>query len=96
MVAIAVDEPAPLLKRLDPPRRATVVMALVGLVVLGLGLVALVMLGGWFVRRRARQRARPTEARGGSPFAGPMPPPDAADDLRRPPGLPNGPARDGP
>ena len=53
----AVDTPAkPLFERLDPPRRAAVLMAILGLVLLGLGLVACVMIGGRWVRRIARVR----------------------------------------
>lgn len=46
----------PVLERLDPPRRAAVVMALLGLVLLGLLLVACVMIGAHWVRRLARHR----------------------------------------
>jgi len=46
----------PVLERLDPPRRAIVVMALLGLVLTGLLLVTFAMLGGHWVRRLARQR----------------------------------------
>lgn len=44
------------LNRLDPPRRAAVVMALLGLTLVGLFLVAFVMVGGHWVRRLARHR----------------------------------------
>jgi hypothetical protein len=44
------------LERLDPPKRAAVVMALLGLVLTGLVLVTCVMLGGHWVRRLARHR----------------------------------------
>jgi hypothetical protein len=47
---------APVLERLDPPRRAVVVMALLGLVLTGLVLVVCVMLGGHWVRRLARHQ----------------------------------------
>ena len=42
------------LERLDPPTRARVIMALLGLVLLGVTLVACVMIGGRWVRRLAR------------------------------------------
>ena len=45
------------LERLDPPRRAAVVMALLGLVLTGLLLVTIVMLGANWVRRLARHQA---------------------------------------
>lgn len=44
------------LERLDPPRRAAVVMALLALVLTGLVLVTSVMLGAHWVRRLARHR----------------------------------------
>jgi hypothetical protein len=53
---LAEDAAKPVLERLDPPRRAAVVMALLGLVLTGLLLVACVMLGGHWVRRMARHR----------------------------------------
>jgi len=49
------------LERLDPPRRAQVIMVLLGLVLLGVLLMALVWLGGRYVRRIAA--ARPTTPR---------------------------------
>jgi len=54
---VAAAEPAsPVIERLDPPRRAAVVMALLGLVLTGLVLVACVMLGAHWVRRLARYK----------------------------------------
>ena len=46
----------PVLERLDPPRRAAVVMALLGLTLIGLFLIIFVMVGGHWVRRLARHR----------------------------------------
>jgi len=43
-------------EQLDAPRRAAVVMALLGLTLVGLFLIAFVMLGGHWVRRLARHR----------------------------------------
>ena len=40
------------IERLDPPRRAAVVMALLGLTLVGLFLIAFVMLGGRRIARR--------------------------------------------
>src|SRR5205085_2031038 len=51
-----VQSAAPVLERLDPPRRAAVVMALLALVLVGLLLVLIAMLGGHWVRRLARHR----------------------------------------
>jgi hypothetical protein len=50
----------PLLERLDPPRRAAVVMALLAITIVGLFLVAVVMLGGNWARRLARRRHGPS------------------------------------
>ena len=44
------------IERLDPPRRAAVIMALLGLTLVGLFLITFVMVGGHWVRRLARQR----------------------------------------
>jgi hypothetical protein len=52
----AEESTGPVLERLDPPRRAAVVMALLGLVLTGLLLVACAMLGGHWVRRLARHK----------------------------------------
>lgn len=58
---LAVEESAePVLERLDPPRRAAVLMAILGLVLTGLALVACVMIGGRWVRRMARDTRGPT------------------------------------
>jgi predicted PurR-regulated permease PerM len=46
----------PVIERLDPPRRAAVLMALLALVLVGLFLVMFVMIGGHWVRRLARQK----------------------------------------
>jgi len=58
---LAAEESAePLLERLDPPRRAAVMMAILGLVITGVALVACVMIGGRWVRRMARDTHGPT------------------------------------
>ena len=44
------------IERLDPPRRAAVVMALLGLTLVGLFLITFVIVGGHRVRRLARHR----------------------------------------
>jgi hypothetical protein len=46
--------PEPLINRLDPQRRAAVLAALIGLVLLGLLMVVSVWLAGRYVRRRSR------------------------------------------
>ncbi|MEX0613563.1 MAG: hypothetical protein WD738_11790 [Pirellulales bacterium] len=53
---LAQQAVGPVLERLDPPRRAAVVMALLALVLTGLLLVAIVMLGANWVRRLARYK----------------------------------------
>ena len=50
----------PLLERLDPPRRAAVVMALLAITIVGVFLVAFVILGGNWARRLARRRHGPS------------------------------------
>lgn len=58
----------PVFERLDPPRRAAVVMALLGLALVGLFLITFVMVGGHWVRRLARHRPAP-EATAKNAFA---------------------------
>jgi hypothetical protein len=62
-VLLAAEVADPPLKQLDPQSRAGVLLALAGLVILGLGMIALVWLGAQHVRRLARQRPieRPRE-----------------------------------
>ncbi|HET6879097.1 MAG TPA: hypothetical protein VFI31_03015 [Pirellulales bacterium] len=73
-------------KRLPPPVRAKAMMAILGLIVLGIGLIAMVVLGGMIVKRLARHRSRPSEPRDDSWYQKPLEPetpPDAADDNDR-------------
>ena len=53
---LAADQAEPLLKRLDPERRTSVLMALAALVILGAGMILLVVLGARYVRRVSRER----------------------------------------
>ena len=53
---LVAESTAPVLERLDPPRRAAVVMALLALVLTGLALVTCVMIGAHWVRRLARHK----------------------------------------
>ena len=53
---LAAAPTGPVIERLDGPRRAAVVMALLGLVLIGLFLVTFAMLGGHWVRRLARHK----------------------------------------
>ncbi|MEX2316859.1 MAG: hypothetical protein WD669_06895 [Pirellulales bacterium] len=65
--AILAQQPTrPVLERLDPPRRAIVLMAILGLVLTGLMLVAGAMIGARWVRRMARQKPRSSQSTGGS------------------------------
>ena len=57
-VLLAEEAARPLLERLDEPRRAAVIMALLGIVLVGIFLVAAVMIGAHWVRRLARQDDR--------------------------------------
>jgi hypothetical protein len=55
-LSLLAAEGEPLLRKLDPVLRTQVLMALLGLVLIGLLLVLLIMMGGRFVRRLARHR----------------------------------------
>jgi hypothetical protein len=46
---------------LPPPVRAKLMMAILGIVALGIGLIAMVILGGIAVKRRARHRCGPSK-----------------------------------
>jgi hypothetical protein len=62
-IVLLAQQAEPVLERLDPPRRAAIIMALLGLVLTGLLLVTIAMLGGHWVRRLARHKPggrRPT------------------------------------
>ena len=56
LLVSAQQSTAPVLERLDPPRRAAVVMALLALTLIGLFLITFAMVGGHWVRRLARHR----------------------------------------
>jgi hypothetical protein len=56
----AAESAEPLLRRLEPPSRAAALMAILGLVLLGLAMVICVMIGGRWVRRIARHDLGPT------------------------------------
>lgn len=55
---LAQAEDLPLIHQLDPPRNAAVAMALLGLVLLGITMVACIMIGGRWVRRIAQSGPR--------------------------------------
>ena len=74
---LAVDKQAePLLVRLDPERRAKVLMSLVGVVLAGLGLMALAWLGGRRLRRITRKPLPPTPRAEDDWYRKPLLPPD--------------------
>jgi hypothetical protein len=56
ILVLAQQSADPVLEQLDPPRRAAVIMALLGLVLTGLLLVTIAMLGAHWVRRLARHK----------------------------------------
>ena len=56
IISTGAEQREPLLNRLDPLLRAVVLMALAGLVIVGLSLMAFAWLGGRRVRRLARSR----------------------------------------
>ena len=55
---LAEQAAGPVLERLDPPRRAAVIMSLLALILVGMLLVAIAMLGANWARRQARHRPR--------------------------------------
>lgn len=56
--AFLAERLAPLLERLDPVTRTKLLMALLGLVLLGITMIACVMIGGRWVRRLAQHQPR--------------------------------------
>jgi hypothetical protein len=70
--------------RLPALLRAKAIAALLGLVVLGLGMILLILLGGWAVKRRLRQRSAPSNPRDETWYQKPLEPavpdPAAPDD----------------
>jgi hypothetical protein len=79
VAALAADAPQqvePLLMRLDPQRRAKVLMALLGLVLVGVVLIAAAALGGRHVLRIARMRNRPTPRHDDQWYRKPLVPPE--------------------
>ena len=55
---LAANDVGPPLEQLKPAQRVAVIMALLGLTLIGLFLVAFIMVGGHWVRRLARHRPR--------------------------------------
>jgi hypothetical protein len=72
---------AQLIERLPPVIKARVLMALLGIVVLGLGMILMVILGGRYVRRLSRAKVSPTKPNADDWFRKPLTPPaDPSDD----------------
>lgn len=59
-------------RSLPAPLRAKAMMALLGIIVLGVGLAAMIVLGGRAVKRLARHRSGPTSARDDSWYRKPL------------------------
>ena len=55
-ILLAQTAKEPLIKQLDPERNVALMMALLGLVLIGITLVACIMVGGHWVRRLARSQ----------------------------------------
>ena len=66
-------------ERLDPVRRAKLLMALLALLLVGMALMALVMVGARYVRRLARNRTSAGRAREDDWYQKPLIPRDAGD-----------------
>ena len=60
--------------RLPPPLRAKAMLALLGLVVLGIGMATLIVLGGRIVKRLARYRHRASNPRDDAWYQKPLEP----------------------
>lgn len=58
LTTLAASDKQTLLERLDPERRVAVVLALIGLALLGVLLVTLILLAGRWVRHPAPRRPR--------------------------------------
>lgn len=74
--AAAEKQAEPLLTRLDPATRAKVLMALLGLVLVGLSLVALAWLGGRRLRQLASKPLPPTQPKEDRWYRKPLVPPE--------------------
>jgi hypothetical protein len=84
-LAAAAAKTEPLLNRLDPPQRTKVLMTLLGLVLLGLLLIAIAYLGGRHVIRLARKRSGPTPTHDDRWYRKPLVPPEPASPEPREP-----------
>lgn len=72
---------AQLIDRLPAVTKARLLMALLGIIVLGLGMILLVILGGRYVRRLSRTDVAPTKPEQDDWYRKPLnPPPTTRDD----------------
>jgi hypothetical protein len=81
-LAWAADQAEPLLMRLSPQNRSLVLMALLGLLLVGAGLIALAVIGGRHVLREARRRPNPTPRLEDGWYRKPLVPRDGDSSLR--------------
>lgn len=72
---------AELIDRLPPVTKARLLLALLGIVLLGLAMVLMVILGGRYVRRLSRAQVAPSKPEQEAWFRKPLdPPPTTRDD----------------
>jgi hypothetical protein len=83
-LAWASDQTEPLLMRLTPQNRAVVLAALLALLLVGVGLIALVVIGGRHVLREARKKPSPTPRLEDGWYRKPLIPRDGDAPLRDP------------
>jgi hypothetical protein len=79
----AEEKAQSLLMRLDPQRRATVLLTLLALVLVGVGLVALVILAGRRVLRISRTSLGPTPRHDDAWYKKPLIPPETESQNRQ-------------
>ncbi len=79
LLADASDKTQPLLLRLDPEQRARVIMALLGLVLVGGLMMVLILAAGRRLRRIARQRHVRTTVDEAEWYRKPLVPPEATN-----------------
>jgi hypothetical protein len=81
-LAWAAEQTEPLLMRLTPQNRSIVLLALLGLLLVGAGLIALAILGGRHVLREARKKPVPTSRLEDGWYRKPLIPRDGESPLR--------------
>lgn len=83
-LAWASDQTETLLMRLTPENRTVVLMALLGLVLVGAGLITLAVIGGRRVLHEVRKKNRPTPRLEEAWYRKPLIPRDGDSSLRDP------------